>query len=31
EEILAPLAADQRESLGELLSTLLDGTHGHRA
>lgn len=31
EEILAPLAADQREALGELLSTLMDGAHDHRA
>ncbi|MCX4552507.1 MarR family transcriptional regulator [Streptomyces sp. NBC_01387] len=29
EEILAPLSAEQREVLGELLSTLMDGPPGH--
>jgi DNA-binding MarR family transcriptional regulator len=30
EEILAPLTAGQRETLGGLLSTLVDGTAAHR-
>ncbi|MFE2374179.1 MarR family winged helix-turn-helix transcriptional regulator [Streptomyces sp. NPDC059398] len=30
EEILAPLAADEREALGDLLATLMDGAGGNR-
>jgi DNA-binding MarR family transcriptional regulator len=30
EDILAPLTAEQRETLGGLLSTLVDGTAAHR-